>query len=364
MQRMTTLALRSLAGLALVATLALAQPTDYRATAAEFKALQSRLYRTHGIADVYVSGGSAIALLDAAYANVPYSIRDLDFIVVANRSVTEGVARSIARSLLPKDKKDEIQVWPMPRTNPALKPPHDVNYVAGYGFEIKRPGQATLDVNVMHSFDDTRLNGALDIERVKVKVNRNESLDDVVEKLRRLGSPENAARAGLLWDEDGGYKAWRNHSLSVVNWGPIERNPENWALRLTRALEKTGAKALPPDVEKRLRTLMQSQTSRDRQQLLRNLEKNLIDASAARQLKRMAGWSALEGLSPALQRHIESSDVTTLERELGGVPHERLERLLMFAQPEATDPLHEAFRQLRGFSLPSQCAFTLRELGL
>lgn len=209
-----------------------------------------------GINTVYIVGGSARAVLDAAYGFKPLSMRDLDLFAVSNTSdgTTRRLTDRVAGELTGlgyhrRPVEDRL------RGNPALGR-KGVNYNAGYGVFLNRQGDpTTVDLSLLHSEQAFQLNGPLNIDRIRIPIRAGETLVDVWRRMR--GKPyRQVVRDGVVMDQSDGYVGWRTGKLRLVNPGDLWADVERMKPRIVKSYLKAGAK-MPPRLVRELRGMPQ-----------------------------------------------------------------------------------------------------------
>jgi len=193
---------------------------------------QRRLHDEHGIDQIYIGGGSSRTILDAIYFGKPLQSRDVDIFVVPNRKVTRRWAGKIADDLKAGFPGELSLQGPeqRPRGNPALPEDRRYRYNAGYGFFLKQPNGEIFDISFYHRPADLDLNGCLNVDTVMIPLRSDETLAQLVDKMRGRRYAT-LARKGVIHDRYGGYKGWQKKRYKVVHWAELESKPELWSIR-------------------------------------------------------------------------------------------------------------------------------------
>jgi hypothetical protein len=208
-----------------------------------------------GISTVYIVGGSSRAVLDTIYGSKPLQMRDLDLFATAGGRATRGKVRQLADAMSRfgfQAKAPERR----PRGNPALGRA-GINYNAGFGVFLRRPrgNGPYLDLTLLHDERALRLNGPLNIDRIRIPIHHGETLESVVKQMRGLTYDQAVAR-GMVVDESGGFRSWRTGSPRMTNWGDVWSDVERMKPRLVKSYLKAGAR-MPPELVDKVRLLPQ-----------------------------------------------------------------------------------------------------------
>lgn len=265
---------------------------------------QRRLHDQHGIDQIYIGGGSSRAILDALYFGKPLQTRDIDIFVVPNRKVTRGWAGKMAEDLMAgfPGKLALQNLEQRPRGNPALPEDRRYRYNAGYGFFLKQPNGEVFDISFYHRPADLDLNGCLNVDTVMIPLRSNETLTQLVDKMRGRRYAT-LARKGVVHDRYSGYKGWQKNRYKVVHWAELESKPELWSIRLARSFGKAGKKRLPAEAIARLHAVDRRHTKRpSRTLVVRYLSRMLADPNAEAELEmvKQAGLLDTKGVTRLL----------------------------------------------------------------
>jgi hypothetical protein len=265
---------------------------ELRELSAQIEGIQTALGSQFGLDRVSLGGGGARAVLDAIYFGKPLDPRDVDLMVVAGRQVSAADAGRIGRALeraIPGAKL--VGVEPRPRGNPRLPPAESHRYIAGHGFFLSIGGRR-FDVSLYHQQEDLDLNGALDIDTIRLPLDRGRTLLDVHDGMRGL-TYRRAVAAGLVSDPHRGYRGWQRNRLRVVHPAEIESKPALWSIRLARSYGRAGYREMPDQVVGLLRrAAARNDNQPDPALVKRTLGRLLEDPRADRELE----WVARTGL--------------------------------------------------------------------
>ncbi|MEM1182217.1 MAG: hypothetical protein AAGM22_27965 [Acidobacteriota bacterium] len=276
--------------------------------------LLAGLEERYGYDTLWITAGSAVAVLDACLHGEPLRMRDFDLVLLAEREVTREWAGDLGEGL------DRVGLRYIPRylwTRQRFHPERPSEpWVAGWGVIFDARG-LEVDLSIYHDAAAHDTNGLLDIHRVRIPINRTRPLRRVVEALR-TGSFEGAVAAGLVKDPWRGYAAWRRRSAKVVCWPPIELEPIQGAIRIVReCVQKLGQTTLDPALASDLRGAIQRGSSLDTAHLdSRNLLKVLGDDAAARELTLLAELGIFEDWLPGLGERILNLGFSALAERL------------------------------------------------
>ncbi len=262
--------------------------------------LIEQLYSKHKAKEVYIGGGSSRAFLDHILKGKPLVFRDLDLVINMDREVTRQMALEMGRSLQSETVGEflEHELRPRPRTNP--QNPKDFGYNAGYGFFFL-PAVAhhpTLDLTLMHSYEDVKLNGILDVDRVRIYIPQGMRITEVARKIVKLGY-EGAFREGLIDDPFRGYLSWEASRIHIVEKNQLRLDPLNITLRIVRGAAKMEALPLPVAAREAIQwAFAETPNELNQFQGLRNFMKLLEDPAVTQQIQELHKLGLLERLLP------------------------------------------------------------------
>jgi hypothetical protein len=197
-----------------------------------------------GYGQTIVGGSAARAVLDACARRRAFDARDVDLFVVAHGAAVRAELAAVlaaiggatgARTLDPLRIKERASASGHAR-------------VIGYGAHMQGGalGGPILSVTVLHDEELLGLNGVLDVDTVRLR------LDNARPLMARLSgwcdfaaSPRAGVGAAVV-DPLGGYAAWSRGQARVVGWGELTRRPLGNTLRLMRSAEKLGVLGASP----------------------------------------------------------------------------------------------------------------------
>jgi len=285
---------------------------------AQIEGIQSALRHQLGLDRISLGGGSARAVLDAIYFGKPLDPRDVDLMVVAGRQVSASDARRIGRALeraIPGARL--VGVEPRPRGNPRLPPAESQRYNAGHGIFLSIGGRR-FDVSLFHQQEDLDLNGALDIDTIRLPLDRGRTLLDTFDRMRGL-SYRRAVKAGLVSDPHRGYRAWQRNRLRVVHPAEIESKPALWSIRLARSYGRAGYREMPDQVVGLLRRAAAANDNQPDPELVkRYLGRLLEDPRADSELEWVVRTGLIDqgAIASHLRRPTRSARVTSRRRAM------------------------------------------------
>ena len=271
--------------------LALRLPDNYK-VAPEVRNLSQRLLRLQralkrdlGIDGLSIGGGSARDLLDAVYLGKPLAMRDLDLVAVAGHALAPQEVQRVGQVLKSamKDVGDVSPVESRRRGNPFLPEPQRYQYNAGFGIFLNAKDGLIYDLSLFHGPRALNLNGALNIDTIRIPLRRGRSLEQQIQHWRGR-SYSDVVRHGLVVDAHGGYGGWQRHDLRVAHATEVASKPVLWTIRLARSFGKAGYRRLPVEVLKLLRKSDQKNSGRPAPQLIaRYVARLLADKDSARE---------------------------------------------------------------------------------
>jgi hypothetical protein len=183
-----------------------------------------------GLTRLAIGGGSAPALLDHLFSGNALRMRDLDLVLIADRTVEQDLAQRIGQALdSPEMRFLPRYVYPRRRSRGA----GDL-WVAGWGLLWDAKG-VELDLSIFHDQTSLDLNGLMNIDRILIPVGTETSLNEIAAEMLRFGSAEEAILAGLAEDPCGGYAGWVHRAPAIVAWDAIHASPIECAIRIVRA---------------------------------------------------------------------------------------------------------------------------------
>lgn len=248
--------------------------------------VQTGLKLTTGIEDLYICGGSARAILDHIYTGKVLQIRDLDIAVLAHRTLSVDMMQPIAEAL----ERQKIDFnYPHEFSSRIRMPNHievnaGIEYVAGYGFFMLAQNGTVLDLSFFNNRYDLELNGLMDIDTTMILLRQGESLEQFVEKAKKM--PLNTLiKEGAVLDPHHGYINWVCHNPNIIRWKEVEADPHLHVFRLVRSYTKISSTVLPKEISERLRHLCSSTKTKQSPRMGQYLFRVLDDKLAYKELK-------------------------------------------------------------------------------
>lgn len=281
-------------------------PYELLPTSEMVQKIQDLVKTEFGISTVYIGGGSARAVLDHILMGKPVSMRDLDVFMTMGRKVERSDLEKLGKKIealgIGQVQWSELQA--RVRSNKQLPMPEKLNYVTGYGFSVKCPGMADLDLSIYHTLPDLLLNGAFNIDQVLVPLE--EPLVEQAKKLRSYTVPR-LIQEGYLLDRNHGYLTWvEGDKPKVVNWDEIAVDTGANMIRAVRGFYKMANKGLSDEFRTQAKELITTFPPKDKRRLIRNIVKLLEDKTAASELKDLADIGLIKQWSPELSSKINS----------------------------------------------------------
>lgn len=227
---------------------------------------------TFGVDEVSIGGGTARSLVQHLLLGTPFVFRDFDIVFSANQEVTAAKVKEMGLILQKKGlgRFSEENLRPRPRYNPQLPAEQAAKYNAGYGFYVISNEGMEFDVTVFHSEAAMDLNGILDIDKLRVRLDVNKSVAD-------LFSNKNLFQAAIV-DPDGGLSVvLKGGNPKVSNWPAIQTDPTNAVIRVVRGLAKFNALPVDELTARKIREFIQQDKKGNALQMSRNLLKLLED---------------------------------------------------------------------------------------
>lgn len=264
--------------------------------------VSAKLRDEFGLTQLAIGGGSAPALLDHLFTGNALKMRDLDLVLIADRTVDESLARRIGEEC----HSSELRFLPRyvyPRRRSRAE--NDL-WVAGWGVLWDVHG-VEVDLSIFHSDEALALNGLMNVDRILIPLPANMSLNEIAAAMLVAGSPEAALEAGLIHDPSGGYACWTHRSPAIVAWNAIHAAPVECAIRIVRAcVNKLHLSHLHPELADPLRASILSGHERgDRFVRVRTLVKLFHDDRAGTELEMMKDLGSFEHWLPEIGEVIQ-----------------------------------------------------------
>jgi len=284
-----------------------------------FSTVSEKLGDEFGLTRLSIGGGSAPALLDHLFSGTALKMRDFDLVLVADRPVDQELARRIGESL------DSPSMRYLPRyLYPRRRSRGDGElWVAGWGVIWDVQG-VEVDLSIFHDEAALELNGLMNVDRIRIPLGPDLSLNDIAARMLTAGSAEAAAANGLVDDPCGGYACWVHRAPVIVAWNAILASPIECAIRIVRACaNKLHLAHLHPELADPLRAaIIQGHDRGDRFVRVRSIVKLFHDDRAGAELEMMYELGAFTHWLPEIGEVVErlghgglSAALTQAERE-------------------------------------------------
>ncbi|HYI12126.1 MAG TPA: hypothetical protein VEK57_23940 [Thermoanaerobaculia bacterium] len=255
-----------------------------------------------GLTKLSVGGGSAPALLDHIFSGTALRMRDFDMVLVADQIVEEDLARRIGEALdSPSMRFLPRYVYPRRRSCSE----RDL-WTAGWGLIWDAQGME-VDLSIFHDGPALDLNGLMNVDRIRIPLDADTSLNQIAARMLEAGSAEAAMVAGLVEDPCGGYASWNHRSPVIVAWHAILASPIECAIRIVRACaNKFHLSHLHPELGDPLRAaILQGHERGDRFVRVRSIVKLFHDDRAGVELEMMHEVGAFLNWLPEVGHIIE-----------------------------------------------------------
>lgn len=275
----------------------------------QIQTLQKALENSVGFQQLYICGGSARSILDHIYLNKPLKMRDLDIVILAKRELQGEDVRLLAQSL------EQLKVGTFDTSTFNRRPRHphkipfqqDTEYNAGFGFYLLTSTGLIIDLTVFENESDLALNGLLDIDTVKIVLQKGESLTHFFENANGSTFGELISN-GKVIDQHQGYEHWIKKDPIVVHWHRIEVDPQFLLFRLIRDYAKMDALDLSKNLWRKLHNLCVSHKTGPSRDISQHLLKVLNDESAHQELKLLQELGAFQYWLPEFSKWLEKKD--------------------------------------------------------
>jgi hypothetical protein len=255
-----------------------------------------------GLTKLSVGGGSAPALLDHIFSGTALRMRDFDLVLIADGIVEEELARNIGEALnSPEMRFLPRYVYPRRRSRGEGE-----LWTAGWGLIWDVQGME-VDLSIFHDDAALDLNGLMNVDRIRIPLNTEASLNQIAARMIEAGSAEAAMVAGLVEDPCGGYESWVHRSPVIVAWNAILASPIECAIRIVRAcVNKFHLSHLHPELGDPLRAaIVQGHERGDRFVRVRSIVKLFHDDRAGVELEMMHELGAFLNWLPEIGDVIE-----------------------------------------------------------
>ena len=234
-------------------------------------------------------------------------MRDLDIFACIEEEMTADKARTMGQYLESPEigRFSQHDVRPRRRGNPNLPTPEAYDYNAGFGLFLVDDADTILDLTVFHSHADLLLNGIMNVDRVRIRLEHGTNL---VQQLMPLLRAENTNLPSVgVEDEFAGYPSWVNSSAELVNEFDVKRAPLETILRIIRGFAKFDRPNLTENTEAKLRRLMSLAEENIRSfYSIRGLIKILNDRNVVWELQVLRQIGGLKKLGGQGRKEIEN----------------------------------------------------------
>ncbi len=280
------------------------KPTSDRAVDRKLEAvigtLQAKLSAA-GIDTFYIGGGSARSILDHLRQGEPLDFRDLDIFVVWDRAGDPRASQELGRQLQHPTLGQYLpDSWHVTRR--LSGDPNPTARDVGHGF-VLRNGNDVIDVSLFGHAQDLSENGVFDVDTVLIPLGRPQDFRTFVDRVKTTPRYEDLLKSGAVRDPYRGYPAWRQHTLRLVHWNQVIRDPLVQSVRLVRSYGKRGPISIPKRVAARLGALLRHNTETSLSELARSLQKVLADRNAEDELVALSDLGVFTwGTPPVAQR--------------------------------------------------------------
>lgn len=272
--------------------------------------LQARLFKHYRIKTIHIGAGSSLAVLDHCLEGKELVMRDLDIFACLGREMTEEIACKMGQLLESPEigRFSAHDVRPRRRGNPGLPLPEAFDYNAGFGFFMIDDANAILDLTVFHSDADMQLNGIMNVDKVRIRLDYGTTLEQQLAPLFAENTPA-LGEVGID-DSHDGYRSWQAGTPELANEFDVRRAPLQTILRIIRTFAKFSFPSISVRTCDQLRQLMaDSEDNSVAFHTIRGLIKMLNDRNAIWQLKLLRDLGGL--------------------RKIGGVARQKLEQLFL-----------------------------------
>lgn len=269
-------------------------------------AIQSILFAEYGVATIHIGAGSSLAILDHCLEGKELVMRDLDVFVCLGSEMTEAIAFEMGRKLQSPEagRFSEHDVRPRRRANPDLPLPEAFNYNAGFGFFLIDDRDAILDLTVFHTHDDMLLNGIMNIDKVRIRLDHRVALVEQLAPLFDSTAPD--FQAAGIDDPHGGYRSWQAGTAELANEFDVRRAPLQTILRIIRSFAKFSVPSISKATRDQLGRLLDgSDDDSVAFHTIRGLIKMLSDRNAVWELKLLRELGGLKKIGGIARQKLE-----------------------------------------------------------
>lgn len=293
------------------------QPTgELETLSKEFEVLQTAILEIADLDRIYITGGSARAVLDHIFFDKPLKMRDLDISIVMNKETSSDWVNKIGKYLVfkklgnftPADVSRRLR---LPISLPSLP---STEYHAGYGVYFWSHQGRLYDLSVFDSLQDFELNGLCDIDTTAIVLKSGQSLEDLT-GTKKGDSMANLLEVGLVLDSDRGYLQWIQKDPSILRWHEVEMDPFRQVFRLVRTFSKTFQASIPKDDWRALHNVIYAAKRPSHEDLTSQyLLRVMNDVRGAQELKWLQELGVFQHWLPELSNLIAHRAPVELER--------------------------------------------------
>lgn len=237
----------------------------------ELSILLDAVQKYYKVSEISIGGGTARALIRHVMLGTEFTFRDFDIVFFANQKVTAENSKALGLYLEKQGlgKFSEENLRPRPRYNPSLQEPDASKYNAGFGFFVISKQDIEFDISIFHSINDLDLNGILDVDKLQVRINK--------DNIKTLFKNKNEFLASIA-DPAGGLESVLKGGVpKVSNWAAVAADPTNTVIRIVRGLSKFNALPVDEIASKKISAILENDKNGNPLQMSRNLLKLLED---------------------------------------------------------------------------------------
>jgi len=299
----------------------------------------------------YITGGTALSILDHVLFLKPLKMKDID-VAVISPDIDEKEARVFSKKLSQNGNSKERDVV-------------SKAWADGWGFfHTYEDIEHLLDLAIFPSEEILNSkNGILNIERVKIELNDGETLLSVVQKITASWSKVNRDLARIkelpgVVDASEGFKSWKLRSPKIVLVEELETLPVIAAMRIIRLHVKIDAE-LSPELKGILKeNLKKDDLVFDRLRAARHFSYFFGDDRVADELSFASEIGLLKKLYPSIANYVAKVNARELSNILRislegdkkrGVDELRLYRLRNLVQVASVEERIQLQSQLSEF---------------
>ncbi len=254
----------------------------------------------------YITGGSAIAILDHLLKDSPLQLKDFDISFV-DKKINERRAQELSNALEASRVSKLSQIVPKQWGN-------------GWGFfHTHLKFNTLLDIAIFPDLDGILdKSGLLDIERVKIIVKPGESLIDVARSIQNQISKGrhrgDMRKITEVIDPDRGYLSWTKKKPRIVKYSELTETPVIATMRIIRRFAKLDAEFSTELHQILSKNLSRSSIAFDKDRAARHFSYFFDDRNLAEELKFAAEIGLFRHLLPSFESKIRNLSLAKLRR--------------------------------------------------